>query len=488
MKRIILLILLIVLSSSIVHAENKTHIIYNASIFLLKGNGANVTIDGSFNAFIGTNISDDDGTGPAIDPDTGFISSFGSYNFTANNNMAVQFSQWGDFADVYNVSFGGWIKLAELPTIATARLFNWEDPTNGDGCHMRFVEGAGLICQCETGGVGTRATATWNNQMDTDTWMHAMCSFNQTSTSNWATLFINGTQVAQAGPVSASGFTDVGGIYSNMTFGRYQHGADQSVHGHMQDWFMTNRSFGGDFADWLYAEGVAGRGIEAESGSSDETAPIILSYNLTSEGGLGCTNWNASKTNACETGDTLPTVEITTDEDAFCAIGVSNSNFTNLGVSRNCTGGGGTTSLTCTLTSQDQLVYEDSFLYIGCRDSRNNENASSTSGALSVTVTGLEAASDTALGVGVQNALLSGYTNHTSQQIYGRNLEGTQVTGTFDWVAKKDDTLWAFNFVSKGETHVGLFNLTPSLYVLELSNISSSSITTSVEALINATK
>ncbi len=88
----------------------------------------------------------------------------------------------------------------------------------------------------------------------------------------------------------------------------------------------------------------------------------------------------------------------------------------------------------------------------------------------------------------MQNALLSGYTNYTAQQIFARKLDNTQDVGTFDWVAKKGSKVWAFNYVTKGEQHVQMFNMTPVLYVLEMSNITGTNITKKVEGIINATK
>ena len=55
-------------------------------------------------------------------------------------------------------------------------------------------------------------------------------------------------------------------------------------------------------------------------------------------------------------------------------------------------------------------------------------------------------------------------------------------------MAKKGNKVWAFNYVTKGEQHVNMLNLTPTLYVLEMSNITTSNITKAVEFVINATK
>lgn len=93
-----------------------------------------------------------------------------------------------------------------------------------------------------------------------------------------------------------------------------------------------------------------------------------------------------------------------------------------------------------------------------------------------------------AIGAGIQNSLLDSYINYTYQQIYARKLDNTQDTGTFDRVARKGNKTWAFNYVTGGEEHIGMFNLTPVLYILEMSNITSTNITNVVEVMINVTK
>lgn len=100
-----------------------------------------------------------------------------------------------------------------------------------------------------------------------------------------------------------------------------------------------------------------------------------------------------------------------------------------------------------------------------------------------------ESAGDTAIGIGVQNALLGSYTNYTSQQVYGRNLANSQFLGTFDWMAKRGNKVWLFNYITSGESHVSnTFNLTPSVYVSQMANLTSSQITLEVEKLINSTR
>ena len=88
---------------------------------------------------------------------------------------------------------------------------------------------------------------------------------------------------------------------------------------------------------------------------------------MTSGGGEGCINWRTDKTNSCITNDTTPTTFFTTNENAFCAVGISNLNYTNLGSSRNCTGGEGTAEHTCTLTMQDELTQENSSVMLASK-------------------------------------------------------------------------------------------------------------------------
>ncbi|MDP3765314.1 MAG: hypothetical protein Q8R04_02275, partial [Nanoarchaeota archaeon] len=179
------------------------------------------------------------------------------------------------------------------------------------------------------------------------------------------------------------------------------------------------------------------------TGEGSPAPPEITYYNLTNEN--GCENWITNKSNACNTSSVTPTIQFNTNEPAWCAISGNNSatlgiNYTDMGNSRNCTGasaGEGTTSHLCTLTSQDELVYDTSYLFISCKDSSGNQNLTSTSGALKLSITGLEDAGRTSIGIGIQNALLSGYTNYTDLQIYARNLSNAQVRGTFDRAAKK---------------------------------------------------
>ena len=238
----------------------------------------------------------------------------------------------------------------------------------------------------------------------------------------------------------------------------------------------------GDANDICYYNGTSCITFTA----GDITPPGITYYNLSTPTG-DCITWNTDKNNPCNSSDATPTIIVTTNESATCAIGISNLNYTNLGVSRQCSGGG-TTSHTCTLTSQDELTYETSYVYIGCQDGSYNENSSSTSGALALNVTGIETTAKNAIESGIINALSGGYSIYTDQKIYARNSANNQSVGQFDKVAKKLNKIWAFNRIGAYDSFVNMFNITPVFYTLELANKTSTNITIQVELLINSTK
>jgi hypothetical protein len=231
-------------------------------------------------------------------------------------------------------------------------------------------------------------------------------------------------------------------------------------------------------------------GTEYPASTGGGAIPNILTYNMTSEGGEGCTNWNTDKSNACTTSDTTPTIAITTDETAYCAIGIEDLNYTGLGESGGCIGGGSQVH-TCTLNAEDVLTQETSFVYIGCKASVGGfENSSSTSGSLKISIltSDLERYGRDAIESGIENALGSGYTLYSDQKLYARNSANDQGVGVFDKIVKWMNKIWAFNFLTGNDTATNLFNISPVLYVLEMTNTTNSSVNLTVYNLILDTK
>jgi hypothetical protein len=410
------------------------------------------------------------------------------------NNGCMNITGQGEHG-IYDNSLSGWDSTNDEFTLSG--WFNPNTAARGAAGMFMFGGHADLtmgwkyedpLCADTTSALLSSTGSSWDianedcgNTMtvDDDIWYHFVFGYNGTHYFG----YLNGSLIYSL--ETATQVIDLTGLH----FGDWPAGnsADAYWDGPMDEIAFWNRGLNRQEVEFLYNNG---NGRFASGGTfvtSDSTPPEILSYNLSTPSG-DCTNWNTDKSNPCSTGDTTPTVMITTDDDAFCAIGLEDKNFSyydGLPDNRSCENGG-TKSLICTLRAPDELFYEDSTIYIGCRNTDDYENSTSTSGALSLQITGLESGTDAAIGVGVQNALLSGYTNYTNQQIYARKLDGTQDTGTFDWVAKKGTKVWAFNHITKGEQYVGLFNLTPVLYVLEMANNTNSTIISTVEAFINS--
>ncbi len=241
-----------------------------------------------------------------------------------------------------------------------------------------------------------------------------------------------------------------------------------------------------DLAEWFLYNG---------SFSPDLLPPHITYYNLTNTtiGSTGCENWNTNKNNPCSTSAVTPTVQFNTNENAKCRISGNASstlgqNYTDMGSSRQCSAGENTQSHLCTLTLQDELIYDTSYIYLSCQDFDGNQNRTSTSGPLALNVTGLEATARSSMELGIRNSLSSSYTVYTDQKIYARNSANTQSVGTFDKVAKKLSKIWAFNRIGGSDAFVNMFNITPVLYTLEFANVTNTNITNQVEKLINSTR
>jgi hypothetical protein len=223
-------------------------------------------------------------------------------------------------------------------------------------------------------------------------------------------------------------------------------------------------------------------------GYSEGSYPNILSYNLTSDG--GCTSL---PTGSCQTSDSTPTIVIDTENANFCAIGKESWNYTQYEdefatVDRSCVQLG--SEFVCTLTAEDEISYENSLVYISCRGSTGFETQSgeSTSGPLQINIptANLETSARDTIDLGV-SGVLSDYTIYTDQKVYARNAANEQKIGIFDKVVKWANKIWIFNYLTGNDSSKDFINVTPTLYYLELSNLTTVEINDTVKTLINLT-
>ncbi len=229
-----------------------------------------------------------------------------------------------------------------------------------------------------------------------------------------------------------------------------------------------------------------------ECDSVSASPPTILTYDCTS-----CTTDGTPTLQPFTTEDTTPTFNITTDKDALCAIGTVNQNYTDLinsNSERNCTSGGGSKSLICTLPVSDGIrVNETDHVYIGCQAvSDGLENISSTSGSMQMDITTSQTGVIGGLAIesGINaSAIFPDAIVYTDQQVYIRDLDNNQTLATYERVATWNLKVWVFNFIKSTETAIqNLFNVTPSIYTAEYDNtMTYRDINNSVRDLINDT-
>ncbi len=217
------------------------------------------------------------------------------------------------------------------------------------------------------------------------------------------------------------------------------------------------------------------------------TPPVIVGSPA-----INCTSCNIPFGDTVEpytTADTTPTFTFSTDTSAWCRIGGSNVNYSTMTSSRDCSGGEGTSIHTCTLTLPDELAISAPTIYASCRNSDNAETASNSSGKMLMDIVNLSSTATDAFYSGIQHSTIwPGATIYSDQQVYMRNLQNIQVAGVVDRVVVFGNQRWIFNSLTETENPLGLFNISPAVYAVEFTNVSSSQIESRISALINATK
>ena len=262
------------------------------------------------------------------------------------------------------------------------------------------------------------------------------------------------------------------------------HGYDSigaSPIGYIDEFLVGNRTGGltQEMVDYMWNDGNF-RGYI----TIDITPPSINIYN--------CTSCGQDTDPPFTTNDTTPTFWIETDEPAYCAIAAIDANYTTMiedNAERNCSGGG-TKYLTCTLQPDEMLINETDYAYIACKDTSDNENTTSTSGALEMEIgtPEVETIGDNAIMAGINSSTIWPATVYSNQQIYLRDIDNNQVTGTFDKVASKENQWWAFNYITSTESFIiGLFNLTPAVYAVEYEKLTYQQLNDSVREVIDTT-
>ena len=97
-----------------------------------------------------------------------------------------------------------------------------------------------------------------------------------------------------------------------------------------------------------------------------------------------------------------------------------------------------------------------------------------------------EAEGRTAIETGITNALGS-TTIRTDQQVYTRDTSNVQQLGTFDKFVGNATKRWSFNYITTGESYTNMNNVSNTVYILEMTELTTTQITQLVEDLIKGT-
>ncbi|MBN2881318.1 hypothetical protein JXM83_04675 [Candidatus Woesearchaeota archaeon] len=183
------------------------------------------------------------------------------------------------------------------------------------------------------------------------------------------------------------------------------------------------------------------------------------------------------------TSDTTPTFVINTTRVGSCRIASDNITYAEMGDIRNCSTESGFSHI-CTLPVSDELLSYDNFVYISCYNGTNILNLS-----LEMNITGLVENRTRYLDIGIEESSAWPEAKvYNNQQVYLRNSNNDQVMARIDRVIVLGNQRWLINY--DNTTTLGLFNITPVVYVLEMGvpELSLSEIKNRVKTLIDSTK
>lgn len=199
---------------------------------------------------------------------------------------------------------------------------------------------------------------------------------------------------------------------------------------------------------------------------------------------INCTS-SGDATEPYTTYETTPVFTLETSVVAYCRIDDDNLSYNEMGSSRDCQSAGDVNH-TCTLSVEDELYQPDQQVYISCR---NKYYASlNTTVSLQMNITGLIGNSSLGIQKGIEDSVIyPGATIYADQQVYLRDAN-QQVTGRVDAIASYGNQRWLFNYIEENESALGLFNMTPVVYSLEMSNLTKTEIKNAVRDFIDATK
>jgi hypothetical protein len=387
-----------------------------------------------------------------------------AYNITKFSSSYISFGSPSrtDFQSNAAFSFNIWLKVSSNTGQAIC-LINHNDGTGlGDSALICFNVTIPNALQSYNGVIWYNISTNPGLSTIDNLWKMLTITFNGTHMKGYVNGLLNGT-------VS---YSYTGGASYILKLGGWNSDSNYNFAGGIDEFGIWNRSLNSSEITVLY------------NGGTGLTYPFVFTIS-----DINCTSCSppaGSTIPPYETDDTTPTFEFITGGFIACRISDMNINYTTMGSSRNCDSGDSRFNHTCTLIAQDALVDYNASVYIGC----SNIESANASTAFPMLISSLETPNSTeAIQQGIENSVIGqGATVYTNQKVYLRALNGSNVAATVAKVAVYGNQRWLFNYVNATGTTLGLFNLTPVVYSLDMKNISVKAIRGNVTALINSTK
>ncbi len=371
-----------------------------------------------------------------------------------------------------NISFSWWIEPKTLPSSGNSEMMIWKG-SMANVQYTIFLNNNGgsqrIYIDHQNTGVGDYSCF-YNATMSTTSWTHLVLTYD----GFLERFFVNGTQVVAC---VASGAGSGGGV-DRFALGADNQGAPSSFYdGLMQSVYIFNRNLSQSEITALY-------------NSAAPNYPFINVGSFPNISNILCTSCNVpfgSNTSPYVTDDTTPTFNFTTTVSANCSISNVGTNYSTMSSSEKCSTGEGTITHTCTLSSADEITYWNQTIYAACINAINASAAVSVS--LPMYITSLDTNATRYIVNGIGDSVIGAAARiYQNQQVYLRAINNSQLLATVNVVASYGNQRWLFNYANDTQSLLGLFNLSPAVYVLEFKNVSLTNIRLQTAAYINSTK
>jgi len=184
--------------------------------------------------------------------------------------------------------------------------------------------------------------------------------------------------------------------------------------------------------------------------------------------------------------DLTPTFVFETSVGAVCKFSDSDLGYNDM--THNCNTTDFSLYHSCTLNVNDSLSGTGTdYVYVACNNGATVHNSSTNRDIEIFKLSANESSVQPSILAGItQSAIWPGATIYYDQQVYLRSLTGTNLLETVDAVATYGNQRWLFHYTNT--TKIGLFNLSPVVYSLDMVNITAGEIQLKVRNLIDSTK